>query len=146
MEWVTKSVRLAPEEATAMAKLAEEQGCSEGSLLRRWAVEGIRQMLFDRALLEYTKGLVSLEQGAERAAVTAPAFQAELLRRGVFGPGYAAEQPAQWLRGLSQVARRMGLPELADVASDLGKQTEGQAAALGQVAVASEDSPPFTRR
>jgi len=111
MEWITKSVRLAPEEAMAMARLAEEQGCSEGSLLRRWAVEGMREMMFDRALLQYTKGILSLEQAAQRAGVSTEAFQAELLRRGVFGPGYADEQPGQWLKGLSEVARRMGLPQ-----------------------------------
>lgn len=130
MEWVTKSVRLAPEEAMAMARLAEEQGCSEGSLLRRWAVEGIQEMMFDRALLQYTKGVLSLEQAAEQAALSTGTFQAELLRRGVFGPGYAHEEPAEWLKGLSQVARRMGLPQLAELASDLSHQSEGPAAAL----------------
>ena len=138
MEWITKSVRLAPDEAAAVAELASALGNSEGALLRRWAIEGIRETRFDQALLGYTKGVLDLERAAKRAAMDTEAFEAELLRRGVFGPGYTDESPAEWLKGLSQVARRMGLPQLAALADDLCAQSEGQAAAIAEAAATRE--------
>ena len=138
MEWVTKSVRIRPEEAAAVADLAAEMGYSEGALLRRWVIEGIRDLRFDQALLAYTKGLVTVQQAAERAAMTAEAFEGELLRRGVFGPGYTDESPAEWLRGLRRVAQRMGRPKLAELASDLGNQSGGRAAAIAEPAAPAD--------
>ena len=142
MGWITKSVRLGQAEADAMAELAANLGYSEGQLLRRWVVQGLREMKFDQALLDYTKGLVSLEQAAERATMTTGAFEAELLRRGIFGPGYTDDSPAEWLKGLSRVAQRMGLPKLAELASDLGNQSEGQAAGLAEAAAGRESVEP----
>ncbi len=142
MEWVTKSVRLRPQEAAGVAELATELGFSEGALLRRWAIEGVRELRFDQALLGYTKGLLNLQQAAERAAMGAEAFEAALLRRGVFGPGYTDESPNAWLKGLSRVLQRMGRPKLAEVASDLGNQSGGPAAALAEAEAAATLEPP----
>ena len=62
----------------------------------------------------------------------------EWVTEGVFGPGYTDEAPTEWLRGLSRLAQRMGLPELAALASDLGNQSEGQAAAIAGAATAAQ--------
>lgn len=130
MATATKSVRLDPEECQALAELAGRLGCSEAALLRRWALEGIRETRLDLAILEFTKGRAPLEQAAQASGLDRPLFEAELIRRGIAGPGALDEAPEAWLQGLGRVATKLGSPILrAAVAELLQQQAHDEAAA-----------------
>lgn len=115
----TKSVRLEPEETQALAELAEKLGCSEAALLRRWALEGIRETRIDLAILEFTKGRASVDQAAQTAGLERYLFEAELIRRGVFGPGAVEESSGDWLRNLGHVAAKLGSPRLREAVTEV---------------------------
>lgn len=132
MATTTKSARLEPEETEALAELAGKLGCSEAALLRRWALEGIRETRIDLAILEFTKGRASVEQAAQASGLERHLFEAELVRRGVFGPSAALQKSAgEWLRTLDRVAAKLGSPALRDAIREVQAriQTRDEAAA-----------------
>lgn len=126
MATTTKSVRLDPEETQALADLAGRLGCSEAALLRRWALEGIRETRIDLAILEFTKGRASPEQAALTSGLERHLFEAELLRRGIFGPGTLEESPRDWLRDLGRVATKLGSPALRAAVEQALERTQAR--------------------
>jgi hypothetical protein len=126
MATTTKSVRLEPEETQALAELAGQLGCSEAALLRRWALEGIRETRIDLAILEFTKGRASVEQAVQAAGLERHLFEAELIRRGVFGPGALEESSGEWLRNLGRVAAKLGAPALREAVTEVLARTEAR--------------------
>jgi hypothetical protein len=126
MATTTKSVRLEPEETQALAELAGKLGCSEAALLRRWALEGIRETRIDLAILEFTKGRASVEQAAQASGLERHLFEAELVRRGVFGPGALEESSGEWLRNLGRVAAKLGSPALRDAVREVQARTQAR--------------------
>ncbi len=126
MATTTKSVRLEPEETEALVELAVRLGCSEAALLRRWALEGIRETRIDLAILEFTKGRASVEQAAQAAGLEQHLFEAELIRRGVFGPGALEESSGEWLRNLGRVAAKLGSPALRDAVTEVLERTQAR--------------------
>ena len=122
----TKSVRLEPEETQALAELAGKLGCSEAALLRRWALEGIRETRIDLAILDFTKGRVSVAQAAAAAGLEQPVFETELVRRGVLGPGAPEESAGEWLRNLGRVAAKFGSPALRDAVTEVLARTQAE--------------------
>ena len=126
MATTTKSVRLEPEETEALVELAVRLGCSEAALLRRWALEGIRETRIDLAILEFTKGRASVEQAVQAAGLERHLFEAELIRRGVFGPGALEESSGEWLRNLGRVAAKLGSPALRDAVTEVLERTQAR--------------------
>ena len=129
MATTTKSVRLDAEETQALADLAARLGCSEAALLRRWVLEGIRETRIDLASLKFTKGCASLEQAARAAGLERPGLEAELSRRGIFGPATLEASPGEWLRDLGRVAAKLGSPALREAVADVLARTPGRDAA-----------------
>ena len=127
MATTTKSVRLDPEETRALAELAGKLGCSEAALLRRWALEGIRETRIDLAILEFTKGRASAEQASRAAGLDRHLFEAELIRRGILGPSALLEEsPAEWLRNLGRVAAKLGSPTLREAVTEVLARAEAR--------------------
>jgi|GEM_PF-3140525 len=126
MSTTTKSVRLDAGEAQALADLATKLGCSEAALLRRWALEGIRETRIDLAIVDFTKARTTAEQAAAAAGLEYTLFCAELARRGILGPRTLDESSGQWLRDLGRIAAKLGSPALREAVAEVLEHTESR--------------------
>lgn len=127
---VTKSIRLAPDESASLHDLAERLQCSESSLLRRFALEGLRQVWLDEGILAYTKGRATESQAADLARLPETEFVEQLRLRGILGPGYLDGDPSAFLDGVQRLAHMFGDENLA-LAVDAVRSAQEQQAAVG---------------
>lgn len=80
---ITKSIRLAPDEAKELGQLSEKTALSEASLMKKWIVEGIRAEKLEQALLAYMRRQVDLRAGAVMAGVSYNRFMREVEERNI---------------------------------------------------------------
>ena len=111
-ELVTKSARLTPAEAEALAELAERLHCSEGSLLKRFAAEGLHQAHLGEGILNYVRGQATLARAARLAGLPEKEFGEPLRLRGIVGPGALGREGGEdadpFLTSLRQIGESLG--------------------------------------
>jgi len=95
---VTKSIRLATEEADDLAQLVIGTAYAEAALLRQWILAGMQQFRVVEAIRLYQDGHVDIHQAAARARLPVAILLDEMAARKVaildqpdaFGPGLEA--------------------------------------------------------
>jgi len=80
---ITKSIRLAPDEAKELGQLSEKTALSEAALMKKWIVEGIRAEKLEQALQAYMRRKVDLRAGAAMAGVSYNRFMREIEERNI---------------------------------------------------------------
>ena len=96
--WVTKSIRLRPEEADQLAHLVANTAYSEATLMSQWVLVGMERFRVSEAIRAYQEAEVDLGGAAERAGLPVAVLLEEMAARKVavldapedFGPGLAA--------------------------------------------------------
>ncbi len=78
---VTKSVRLAPDEAEELARIARQTAATESALMKKWVLEGLRAQKLERAIQAYMQREVDLRGGAALAGVSYNRFLREVQAR-----------------------------------------------------------------
>ena len=78
---VTKSVRLAPDEAEELARIARQTAATESALMKKWVLEGLRAQKLERAIQAYMRREVDLRGGAALAGVSYNRFLREVQAR-----------------------------------------------------------------
>ena len=78
---VTKSVRLAPDEAEELARIARQTAATESALMKKWGLEGLRAQKLERAIQAYMRREVDLRGGAALAGVSYNRFLREVQAR-----------------------------------------------------------------
>jgi hypothetical protein len=99
---VTKSIRLAEEEAAALAQLVEGTAYAEAALLRQWVVAGMQQFRVAEAMRAYPDGQINVQQAAARVQLPVAVLLEEMVARKVavlatpeaFSPDLTALQEA----------------------------------------------------
>ncbi|MBX3009890.1 MAG: hypothetical protein KF832_00230 [Caldilineaceae bacterium] len=80
---ITKSIRLAPDEAKELGQLSEKTALSEAALMKKWIIEGIRAEKLEQALLAYMRRQVDLRAGSTLAGVSYHRFMREVEARNI---------------------------------------------------------------
>lgn len=80
---ITKSIRLAPDEAKELGQLSEKTALSEAALMKKWVIKGIRAEKLEQALLAYMRRQVDLRAGAVMAGVSYNRFMREVEERNI---------------------------------------------------------------
>ena len=97
-KWITKSIRLRPEEADELAHLVENTAYSEAALMRQWVLVGMEGFRVSEAIRAYQEAEVDLQGATERAGLPVAVLLEEMAARKVavldtpegFGPGLEA--------------------------------------------------------
>lgn len=116
----TKSVRLTPEEESALAKICQEAGLSEAALLQRWIRQSMYQYHLNQAVELVRDGGRSLSQAAVSAGVTMSDLIEELERRHVSW-SHGAEQLVSGLEALAGIQQDQ---ELLDILAEAQRDWE----------------------
>lgn len=80
---MTKSIRLAANEAEELGRVARQMSVSESALMKKWVLEGIRAYKLERAILAYMERRVDLRGGAAMADVSYNYFLHEVQKRNI---------------------------------------------------------------
>lgn len=112
---LTKSIHLTPEEVDLVHNLAEQEYLSESALLEKLFREGLHNHLKEIAITAYTKGMVSIGEGAEMAKMPYLAFFEELRRRRIVILDESINLKAE----LSDLAEKFENQRLAKVAENM---------------------------
>ncbi len=80
---ITKSIRLAPNEAKELGQLSEKTALSEAALMKKWVLEGIRAEKLEQAVQAYMRRKVDLRAGAAMAGVSYHRFMREIEERNI---------------------------------------------------------------
>jgi len=78
---ITKSVRLTPEEADELARIAQQTAATESALMKKWVLEGLRAQKLEHAIQAYMRHEVDLRGGAALAGVSYNRFLREVQAR-----------------------------------------------------------------
>ena len=78
MNTITKSMRLAKDQAEELREIAKQEHMSESALFKKWMLEGIRRYKIDRAVQAYCDEWVDIRSGAEMADMPYREFMKEL--------------------------------------------------------------------
>lgn len=78
---ITKSVRLTPDEADELARIARQTAATESALMKKWVLEGLRAQKLERAIQAYMRREVDLRGGAALAGVSYNRFLREVQAR-----------------------------------------------------------------
>ena len=81
--WVTKSIRLRPEEADELAHLVANTAYSEAALMRQWVLVGMERFRVSEAIRAYQEAEVDLRGAAERAGLPVAVLLEEMAARKV---------------------------------------------------------------
>jgi len=81
--WVTKFIRLRPEEADELAHLVENTAYSEAALMRQWVLVGMERFRVSEAIRAYQEAEVDLRGAAERAGLPVAVLLEEMVARKV---------------------------------------------------------------
>ena len=93
--WVTKSIRLRPEEADELVHLVANTAYSEAALMRQWVLVGMKGFRVSEAIRAYQEAEIDLRGAAEQAGLPMAVLLEEMAARKVavldapedFGPG-----------------------------------------------------------
>lgn len=114
--YVTKTIRLTPEESRMIEKAVSQVSyASEASLLKKFVLDGLRQFQLEQAIKSYVDGELTLSQAAEKSGLGYNAFYEELERRRVLIMDLDEEFMA---RNLKEWADRLGLPALKEAVEE----------------------------
>lgn len=80
---MTKSIRLATEEAEALSNVARQTSISESALMKKWVLEGIRAHKLEGAIQAYMQRDVDLRGGADMADIALNRFMHEVQKRNI---------------------------------------------------------------
>ncbi|MCP4360363.1 MAG: hypothetical protein GY796_20335 [Chloroflexi bacterium] len=80
---MTKSIRLAAEEAETLSNVARQTSISESALMKKWVLEGIRGHKLDMAIRAYMERDVDLRGGAVMADIPFNRFLHEVQKRNI---------------------------------------------------------------
>jgi len=115
-----KSVRLTPEEDTALQQVSRVERLPETALLQKFVLDGLARYRLEHACRAYARGEVNLSQAARHADVSVEEMMRELEQRGIdYGP-----TTAQFLDGLETLAVEFDAPALRQVATEMRERPE----------------------
>ena len=80
-QMITKSVRLTPNEAEELSRIANQSAASEAALMKKWVLDGLQSQKITQATQAYAEGKVDLRAGALMAGVTYNRFLHEVQSR-----------------------------------------------------------------
>ncbi|HIQ06803.1 MAG TPA: hypothetical protein EYH31_14180 [Anaerolineae bacterium] len=106
---ITKSVRLTPEEADELARIAQQTAATESALMKKWVLEGLRAQKLERAIQAYMRREVDLRGGAALAGVSYNRFLREVQARHI-----VILEDSAFLDRLYELAETFENPELQD--------------------------------
>ena len=109
---ITKSIRLTPEEAEKVGAALSLLPGSEAAILKSWVLEGAEQTRIEQAVQAYSKGLIDIREGAQRAGLPYLEFIRELERRRIA----LVEDPQGFIEGVSALAERFGSSKMKKIA------------------------------
>lgn len=111
----TKSINLTESEIELVCALAEQEFLSESAMLDKLFHEGLSKYLKERAITEYTKGMISIGQAAQMANMPYLAFFEELRRRKI----NVLDESINLKAELSDLADKFGNERLSKVAEKM---------------------------
>ena len=106
---ITKSVRLTPDEADELARIARQTAATESALMKKWVLEGLRAQKLERAIQAYMRREVDLRGGAALAGVSYNRFLREVQARHI-----VILEDSAFLDRLYELAETFENPELQD--------------------------------
>jgi len=106
---ITKSVRLTPEEADELARIAQQTAATESALMKKWVLEGLRAQKLEHAIQAYTRREVDLRGGAALAGVSYNRFLREVQARHI-----VILEDSAFLDRLYELAETFENPELQE--------------------------------
>lgn len=106
---ITKSVRLTPEEADELARIAQQTAATESALMKKWVLEGLRAQKLEHAIQAYMRHEVDLRGGAALAGVSYNRFLREVQARHI-----VILEDSAFLDRLYELAETFENPELQD--------------------------------
>lgn len=117
---ISKTIRLTPEEEQEIKRVcAQVPYATESSLLKQFALDGLRRFRLEQAIAQYVNGHFSLGEAAAAAGVEHHAFYEELERRKVVVMDLERKE---MLENLGHFAEVLNLPKLRKVASELAEK------------------------
>ena len=106
---ITKSVRLTPDEADELARIARQTAATESALMKKWVLEGLRAQKLERAIQAYMRREVDLRGGAALAGVSYNRFLREVQARHI-----VILEDSAFLDRLYELAETFENPELQE--------------------------------
>lgn len=117
---IKREIQLTEEENKQLRQLSQVEHLPEQVLLRKWVLEGLKQLRLERACDLYEQGQLNLSGAAHYADVGVEQMMRELTRRGI-ASGPSVEQ---FVDGLETLADVFNKDELRAAAAEVRRQEE----------------------